>query len=215
MMNKLVSAVVDAIHMSGFVEIEVSAKHVHLSQQDAEVLFGKGATLEAVRPLSQPGQFLSAQRVKLIGPKGTMERVAVLGPVRKDTQVELSKSDCVALGVKAPKRESGDIAGSGSITIEGPCGTLEVKEGVIIAHNHIHVTEADSKRLNLKDKERVSVEVYSERPIIFNDVIIRVSKDFSCRMHIDFDEANAASVQGFTLGRIVRKVTAEGIGRSK
>ncbi len=215
MMNKLVSAVVDAIHMSGFVEIEVSAKHVHLSQEDVEYLFGKGASLEEVRPLSQPGQFLSAQRVKLIGPKGTMERVAVLGPARKATQVELSKSDCVALGVKAPKRESGDIAGSGSITIEGPCGTLEVKEGVIIAHNHIHVTEADSKRLNLKDKERVSVEVYSERPVIFNDVIIRVSKDFSCRMHIDFDEANAASVQGFTLGRIVRKVTAEGIGRSK
>ena len=215
MMDKLVSAVVDAIHMSGFVEIEVSAKHVHLSQEDVEVLFGKGANLEEVRPLSQPGQFLSAQRVKLIGPKGTMERVAVLGPVRKATQVELSKSDCVALGVKAPKRESGDIAGSGSITIEGPCGTLEVKEGVIIAHNHIHVTEADSRRLNLKDKERVSVEVYSERPVIFNDVIIRVSKDFSCRMHIDFDEANAACVQGFTLGRIVRNVKAEGIGRSK
>lgn len=215
MNEKIVSAVVDAIHMSGFVEIEVSAKHVHLTQEDAEILFGKGANLEPVRPLSQPGQFLSSQRVKLIGPKGTMERVAVLGPVRKATQVELSKSDCVALGVKAPKRESGDIAGSGSITIEGPCGTLEVKEGVIIAHNHIHVTEADSRRLNLKDKERVSVEVYSERPVIFNDVIIRVSKDFSCRMHIDFDEANAASVQGFTLGRIVRKVSTEGIGRSK
>ena len=215
MNEKIVSAVVDAIHMSGFVEIEVSAKHVHLTQEDAEILFGKGANLEPVRPLSQPGQFLSSQRVKLIGPKGTMERVAVLGPVRKATPVELSNSDCVALGVKAPKRESGDIAGSGSITIEGPCGTLEVKEGVIIAHNHIHVTEADSRRLNLKDKERVSVEVYSERPVIFNDVIIRVSKDFSCRMHIDFDEANAASVQGFTLGRIVRKVSTEGIGRSK
>lgn len=215
MMEKLVSQVVDAIHMAGFVEIEVSAKHVHLSQDDAEVLFGKGARLEAVRPLSQPGQFLSSQRVKLIGPKGTMERVAVLGPVRKATQVELSRSDCVALGVKAPKRESGDIAGSGSIVIEGPCGRLEVREGVIIAHNHIHVTEADSRRLGLQDKERVSVEVYSERPLIFNDVIIRVSKDFSCRMHIDFDEANAASVQGFTLGRIVRRVSAEGIGRSE
>ena len=214
-MKDLVSAVVDAIHMAGFVEIEVSAKHVHLTEQDVEVLFGKDARLEPVRPLSQPGQFLSSQRVKLIGPTGTMDRVAVLGPVRKATQVELSKSDCVALGVKAPKRESGDLAGSGSITIQGPCGTLEVKEGVIIAHNHIHVTEQDSRALNLKDKDRVSVEVYSDRPVIFNDVIIRVSKNFSCRMHIDFDEANAAGVQGFTLGRIVRRIEAEGIGRSK
>lgn len=212
-MKDLVTAVVDVIHMAGFVEIEVSAKHVHLTEQDVETLFGRGAILEPARPLSQPGQFLSGQRVRLAGPKGTMERVAVLGPVRSATQVELSKSDCVALGVKAPKRESGDLAGSGSITIQGPCGTLEVQEGVIIAHNHIHVTEADSRRLNLKDKERVSVEVYSDRPVIFNDVIIRVSRNFSCRMHIDFDEANAAGVQGFTLGRILRRVETKGIGR--
>lgn len=212
-MRDFVSAVVDAIHMAGFVEIEVSAKHVHLTRDDVEVLFGKGAELEPVRPLSQPGQYLSAQRVKLVGPKGTMDRVAVLGPVRRATQVELSKSDCVALGVTAPKRESGDLAGSGAITIQGPCGSLEIKEGVIIAHNHIHVTEPDSRRLNLKDKERVAVEVYSDRPVIFNDVIIRVSKDFSCRMHIDFDEANAAGVRGFTLGRIIRKIETEGVGR--
>lgn len=214
-MKDLVSAVVDAVHMAGFVEIEVSAKHVHLTQEDVEVLFGKGAVLEPVRPLSQPGQYLSAQRVRLVGPKSTMDRVAVLGPVRSATQVELSKSDCVALGVTAPKRESGDLAGSGSITIQGPCGTLEVKEGVIIAHNHIHVTEPDSRRLNLKDKDRVAVEVYSDRPVIFNDVIIRVSRNFSCRMHIDFDEANAAGVRGFTLGRIIRRIEAEGVGRSK
>ena len=121
----------------------------------------------------------------------------------------------MALGVTAPVRESGDIAGSGSITIQGPCGTLEVKEGVIIAHNHIHVTEADSVKMNLKDKERVAVEVFSDRPVIFNDGIIRVSKNYSCRMHIDFDEANAASVSGFTLGRIIRRIETEGVGRSK
>ncbi|MDY4694204.1 MAG: phosphate propanoyltransferase [Blautia sp.] len=212
-MNDLVSSVMDAVHMAGFVEIEVSAKHVHLTEQDVEVLFGKGAVLESVRPLSQPGQFLSAQRVKLIGPKKTMEHVAVLGPVRKAAQVELSRSDCVALGVDAPLRESGDIKGSASITIEGPCGTLEVKEGVIVAHNHIHVTEEDSRRLNLKDKDRVAVEVYSDRPVIFNDVIIRVSSKFACRMHIDFDEANAAGVKGFTLGRIIRKIDTQGVGR--
>ena len=206
-MRDLTAAVVDAIHMAGFVEIEVSAKHVHLTQEDVEVLFGKGAKLEPKRP--------SNQRVTLIGPKRSMERVAVLGPVRSATQVELSKSDCVALGVDAPIRESGDIAGSGSITIQGPCGSLEVKEGVIIAHNHIHVTEEDSIKMNLKDKDRVAVEVYSDRPVIFNDVIIRVSKNFACRMHIDFDEANAASVSGFTLGRIIRKIDTEGVGRSR
>ena len=151
-MRDLTAAVVDAIHMAGFVEIEVSAKHVHLTQEDVEVLFGKGAKLEPKRPLSQPGQFLSNQRVTLIGPKRSMERVAVLGPVRSATQVELSKSDCVALGVDAPIRESGDIAGSGSITIQGPCGSLEVKEGVIIAHNHIHVTEEDSIKMGLADR---------------------------------------------------------------
>ena len=108
------------------------------------------------------------------------------------------------LGVKAPVRESGDVAGSGAITIEGPCGTLELKEGVIIAHNHIHVTAPDSKLLDLKDKQRVSVAVMSERPVIFQDVIIRVSTEFSCKMHIDVVEANAALVSGFTLGKIIR-----------
>ena len=132
-MEQIVSAVMDAVHRAGLVEVEVSARHVHLSQADVEVLFGPGARLEPKRPLSQPGQFLSEQRVTLVGPKGRKERVAVLGPARKATQVELSKSDCMELGVKAPVRESGDVAGSGAITIEGPCGTLELKEGVIIA----------------------------------------------------------------------------------
>lgn len=194
----------NSVHRAGLVEVEVSARHVHLSQADAEVLFGPGATLEPVRPLSQPGQFLSKQRVTLIGPKGRKERTAVLGPVRKATQVELSKSDCMELGVDAPLRESGDVAGSGSIIIEGPCGTLELKEGVIIAHNHIHVTAPDSIMLDLKDKQRVSVAMLTERPIVFRDVIIRVSTEFSCKMHIDFDEANAAMVKGFTLGKIIR-----------
>ena len=118
-MEQIVSAVMDAVHRAGLVEVEVSARHVHLSQADVEVLFGPGARLEPKRPLSQPGQFLSEQRVTLVGPKGRKERVAVLGPARKATQVELSKSDCMELGVKAPVRESGDVAGSGAITIEG------------------------------------------------------------------------------------------------
>ena len=203
-MNELVSAVMNAMHRQGLVEIEVSARHVHLTQADVETLFGPGAVLEPVRPLSQPEQFLSRQRVTLVGPKKRMERIAVLGPVRKATQVELSKSDCVALGVEAPVRESGDVKDSGAIVIEGPCGKLDLKEGVIIAHNHIHVTAPDSVMLDLRDGDRVSVEVLSERPLIFKDVLIRVSTQFSCKMHIDFDEANAALVHGFTLGKILR-----------
>ena len=170
----------------------------------------KRARMETVHGTVETPVFMNVGTVGAIKGAVSTDDLREIG-----TQVELSKSDCMELGVKAPVRESGDVAGSGAITIEGPCGTLELKEGVIIAHNHIHVTEADSVKMNLKDKERVAVEVFSDRPVIFNDVIIRVSKNFSCRMHIDFDEANAASVSGFTLGRIIRKIETEGVGRSK
>lgn len=203
-MEEIVSAVLDAVHKAGLVEVEVSARHVHLTQRDVETLFGPGAKLEPRRPLSQPGQFLSGQRVTLVGPKGRKERTAVLGPVRGAAQVELSKSDCVELGVKAPLRESGDVAGSGAVTIEGPCGSIHLEEGAIIARSHIHLTTADAELLNLHDKQRVSVAVLTERPVVFRDVVIRVSPNFNCKMHIDFDEANAALVSGFTLGKIIR-----------
>lgn len=202
--EELAQAVMTSVHRAGLVEVEASARHVHLSQEHAELLFGPGAALTPSRPLSQPGQFLSQQRVTLIGPKGRKEHIAVLGPARTATQVELSRSDCMELGVRAPLRESGDVAGSGAIVIEGPCGTLKLKEGVIIAHNHIHVTAPDSVLLNLRDKQRVSVALLTERPVVFRDVIIRVSTQFSCKMHIDFDEANAAMVNGFALGKIIR-----------
>ena len=129
--------------------------------------------------------------------------MAVLGPVRSATQVELSVSDCVSLGVKAPLRESGDVEGSGPITIEGPAGSISITQGTIVAHNHIHVPTDVARMLDLKDKEHVSVKILSERPVTFEDVIIRVSDAFTFRMHIDFDEANAASVSGFTLGKII------------
>lgn len=203
-MEQIIKAVLDAIPRAGLVEVEVSARHVHLTQEHLEVLFGKGASLTPKRPLSQPGQFLSEERVTIIGSKGRKERTAILGPVRPATQVELSKSDCVELGVKAPVRESGDVKGSGSITIEGPCGSITIDEGVIIAHNHVHLTPEVAQIMGVEDKQRVSVEVFTERPIMFRDVIIRVSEKFSCRMHIDFDEANAALVSGFTLGKIIK-----------
>lgn len=203
-MEQLVLAVTEAVKNAGLVQVEVSARHVHLSEQDFEVLFGQGKTLTPKRELSQIGQYLSEERVILIGPKGEKKNVAVLGPLRKDTQIELSKSDCVMLGINAPVRESGDIKGSAPITIVGPVGTLQLDEGVIIAHKHVHVPEKVAKELGYQDKERVSVELFTERPVIYKDVILRVSDKFRFRMHIDFDEANAAGVSGFTLGKIIK-----------
>ena len=159
----------------------------------------KRARMETVHGTVETPVFMNVGTVGAIKGAVSTDDLREIG-----TQVELSKSDCMELGVKAPVRESGDVAGSGAITIEGPCGTLELKEGVIIANNHIHVTAPDSKLLDLKDKQRVSVAVMSERPVIFQDVIIRVSTEFSCKMHIDVDEANAALVSGFTLGKIIR-----------
>lgn len=204
-MENIVKAVLDSIPKAGLVEVEVSARHVHLSEKDLEILFGDKAKLTPKRDLSQIGQFLAEERVNLIGPRGRKDKVAVLGPVRGDTQVELSKSDCVELGVKAPLRESGDVEGSGSIIIEGPCASIELKQGVIIAHKHVHVPTQLAKDLGLKDKQRVSVQVYSDRPVVFKDVIIRISDMARFRMHIDFDEANASFVSGFTLGQILWK----------
>ena len=193
-MKQFIESVVDSIVQSGLVEVEVSARHVHLTQEDVELLFGKGAVLHPKRPLSQPGQFLSEERVTLIGPKGKKERVAVLGPVRKATQVELSISDCVALGIKAPVRES-----------EGPKGTLDASSAVIVARANVHVPPQVAAKLDLQDKERVSVQIMTERPVTFDNVVIRVSDQFRYKMHIDFDEANAAQVSGFTLGKILKQ----------
>ncbi len=203
MIDQVVNAVVDTISKE-YVQIEVSARHVHLSQGDLEKLFGAGATLTPKRELSQPGQFLSEQRVTLVGPKGRKENVSVLGPVRKATQVELSKSDARGLGVKAPLRESGDVAGSGAITLEGPKGSIEIPEGVIVAHCHIHMTNADARRMGLTDNQHVAVAVGGERPVTFNDVIVRVSDKYNCRMHIDTDEGNATELGKLTLGRIIK-----------
>lgn len=204
-MRQLIEKVADLIVESGLVEVEVSARHVHLTQEDVERLFGKGAKLHEKRPLSQPGQFLSEERVTLVGPKGKKEHVAVLGPVRSATQVELSISDCVALGVKAPVRESGDLRDAGPIAIEAEGRRIEAGQAVIVAKSHVHVPPKIARELKLQDKEHVSVRVLTERPVTFDNVVIRVSDAFRYKMHIDFDEANAAQVSGFTLGRIIKQ----------
>jgi len=205
-MNQLVNKVIETIAKVGLVEVEVSARHVHLTDADVEILFGKGSVLHEKRPLSQKGQYLCEERVNLIGPKGRKERVAVLGPVRKASQVELSVSDCIALGIQAPIRESGKLDGAASVIIEGLRGTLQLEHGAIVAHNHIHVTPEMAVNLGVNDGERVNVQLVTERPLIFRDVVIRINEQFRFRMHIDQDEANAATVRGFTLGRIIRKV---------
>ena len=203
-MEDIVAAVLQAVPKAGLVVVEVSARHVHLTGADVEVLFGPGASLTPKRSLYQPGQFLAEERVSVVGPMKRKEHVAVLGPVRAKTQVELSRSDCIELGIPAPVRESGDVEGSGAVVIEGPKGSLRLTQGAIIAHNHIHLTPETAAVMRLRDKQHVSVEVFSDRPVVFRDVIIRASRKFRDRMHIDFDEANAAQVGGFTLGRVIR-----------
>ncbi len=202
--ENVVDAVLDALLKSGVVIVEVSARHVHLSQEDVDKLFGSGARLTPKRELSQPGQYLSEERVTIIGPKGRKERTAVLGPARVQTQVELSRTDCAVLGIEAPLRESGKLLDSAGLSLEGSKGSISLNSGAIIAHNHVHLTPTDAAAMGVMDGQHVSVEVLTERPVTFSDVIIRISENYRTRMHIDVDEANAALVGGFTLGRIIK-----------
>ncbi len=181
--------------------VETSARHVHLSSADVETLFGKGVKLTFKRELSQPGQFLSNERVSIVGSRSRMDNVAVLGPERPATQVELSLTDARSLGVTAPVRESGDVAGSGAIRIEGPAGAVELAEGVIAAKRHIHLTPEDAAKFGVADKQIVRVKVGGERGLIFDEVVCRVNANFATAMHIDVDEANA--VCGANQGNIV------------
>ena len=173
--------------------LETSARHVHVSREALEILFGQGYELTKKKDLSQPGQFACEERVAVIGPKGQFPAVSILGPVRSAVQVELSATDARSIGIKAPIRESGDIDGSGACKIVGPKGEIEISEGVIIAKRHIHMTPADAQELGVADKDVVCVEVDSdERSLVFGDVVVRVSEKFALAMHIDTDESNAA-----------------------
>ncbi len=175
--------------------IETSARHVHVTKEALEILFGEGYELTVKKNLSQPGQFASEERVAVIGSKGQFPAVSILGPVRPETQVELSASDARSIGVAAPIRESGDIAGSGACKLVGPKGEVEISEGVIVAKRHIHATPEDAAALGVSDKEIVNVKVESDgRSLIFGDVVVRVSPKYALAMHIDTDESNAAGV---------------------
>ena len=191
-------------NMSNKVLVETSARHVHLSAADLEVLFGKGAELTVKKMLSQPGQFACEERVTVVGPKRELKNVSILGPVRKATQVELSLTDARSIGLTAPIRESGDIAATPGCKLVGPCGEVEIAEGVIAAKRHIHFTPADAEAFGVKDKEIVKVKLDTERGLIFDDVVVRVNETFAAAMHIDTDESNAAAAVGEVYGEIVK-----------
>ena len=182
--------------------VEVSARHVHVTKEAAEILFGKGYELHKKKMLSQPGEFLAEERVKLVTPKGQIENVAVLGPERKAVQVELSATDAKSLGLKAPVNLSGDLSGAADVLIMGPAGCLQANGSVIIAKAHLHLTPADAQHYGLSDGQIVSVRVDSQRPITFDGIVCRVRSDMALAMHIDFDEANAGMIGPDAVGRL-------------
>ena len=184
-----------------FVELEASGRHVHVTKQQAQQLFGHRLTPK--RPLSQPGQFLAEERVRVVGPKGEFRDVAVLGPERKAAQVEISLTDARTLGIQAPIRLSGDIQGSPGATLIGSRGWVELETGVIVAQRHIHLTPEAAERFGVTDRQKVKLRTLTGRPVTFEDVIVRISPDFAPYAHLDYDEANACGFQKGDLGRIL------------
>ena len=190
--------------MAKEVLVEISARHVHVSEEHLEILFGKGYKLTPKKDLSQPGQFACEERVTVVGSKRELKGVSILGPCRKATQVELSLTDARSIGVSAPIRESGDTAGSGACKLVGPCGEVELTEGVIAAKRHIHMTPEDAEKYGIKDTQIVSVKIPTEgRALVFGDVVARVSPSYALAMHLDTDEANAAGIPGSCIGEIL------------
>ena len=196
-MQKLVDAVVGSL----FVELEASGRHVHVTKEQAAVLFGHGLT--PARPLSQPGQYLARERVTVVGPKGEFANVAVLGPERSAGQVEVSLTDARHLGLEVPLRLSGDVKGSPGILLRGEKGCVTLEEGVIAAQRHIHLTPEDAKKFGVRDKQTVKLQTYTARPVIFEDVAVRVSPKFASYVHLDYDEANGCGFRKGDLGRIL------------
>lgn len=185
--------------------VETSARHIHLNEEQFKILCGEDAKLEVRAPLSQPGQFVSTTRLDIVGPKRKIENVSILGPFRKDAQVEISMTDARTLGVTPVIRESGDTVGSAPITLVGPCGTLELKEGCIVAKRHIHMTSKDAEEFGVTNGQIVSLKLNTpDRSVIFGDVVIRVKDSFSLACHIDTDESNAANCGKNVTGTIIK-----------
>lgn len=184
-----------------FIELEASGRHVHITKAQAQTLFGHDLTPE--RPLSQPGQYLAKERLTLQGPKGKFYNVAVLGPARSEAQVEISLSDGRTLGITPPIRESGNVKDTPGAVLVGECGTVAIQQGVIAAQRHLHLTPDSAARFGVKDKQTVRLQTYTARPLVFDDVVVRISSAFADRAHLDFDEANACAMEKGDLGRIL------------
>lgn len=196
-----IGLLVDKVVSNIFVELEASGRHVHVTKEQAQELFGHPLTVK--RPLSQPGQYLAKERVTVVGPKGEFSNVAVLGPERNAGQVEISLTDARTLGVEAPVRLSGDVKGSPGILLRGEKGCVTLPEGVIAAKRHIHLTPEDAVKFQVQDKQLVKLQTYTARPVVFDDVAVRVSQSFATYVHLDYDEANACGFRKGDLGRIL------------
>lgn len=183
--------------------VETSARHIHVCEATLKTLFGEGATLTNKKDLSQPGQFACEEKVEVVGPKGSL-KMSILGPTRPVDQVEVSYTDARTLGITPPVRESGDVAGTPGVKLVGPCGEVEINEGVMVAKRHIHMTPEDAAEIGVEDKQIVKVQIETARPLIFDDVVVRVSPKFALAMHIDTDECNAAGAFGQVFGEIVK-----------
>lgn len=201
MSEKTLEMLTDAVIRRLFIELEASGRHVHVTAAQALALFGHPLTPK--RPLSQPGQFLANERVTVLGPKGEFQNVAVLGPERKEGQVEISLTDGRILGVQPPIRLSGDIENTPPISLLGPKGRVDLPRGLIAARRHIHLTPEDGEKFHVKDKQVVRLQTYTHRPCIFEDVVVRIHPDFSAAVHLDYDEANACGFENGALGRIL------------
>lgn len=203
--NDIVREVVRRVQSQLGVEVEAIERHVHLSRQDIDALFGKGYQLTKAKDLSQPGQFICKERINLVGPKGTLKNVIILGPERQETQVEVSGTDALTLGIKVPVRQSGHISETPGILIMNGVKSLRISKGLIIAKRHVHLTLEDAERFCVTNGEIVQVKINGERPLIFDDVVIRIHSNFATFMHIDYDEANACGYRKGIRGTIIKK----------
>lgn len=200
--EKALQTLADAVIGRLFIELEASGRHVHVTEAQAKALFGHRLTPK--RPLSQPGQFLSNERVTVLGPKGEFQNVAVLGPERKEGQVEISLTDGRTLGLTPPIRQSGDIKNTPGISLLGPKGRVDLPRGLIVAQRHIHLTPEDGEKFHVADGQIVKLQTFTSRPCIFDDVVVRIRKDFASAVHLDYDEANACGFENGNLGRILQ-----------
>jgi len=195
---------IGGIKMENLVPVNMSNRHIHVTREHLDILFGKGYELTKTKDLSQPGQFACEEKVDIVGPKNTLKGVRILGPIRPATQVEISMFDARTMGVEGVVRPSGKIDGTPGCIIIGPKGQVEIKEGVIVAARHIHMHPRDGEKFGLKDRDVVKVRVGDERAVVFENVVVRVHPDFALDMHIDIEEGNAAGIKNGAMGEIIR-----------